>query len=121
MLLNLDFKRPLRMYVVWFPMYVGDARERWNPSLLSDSRAVHYWDEQRIVGRMYLQQAARIWPKRAADTVPPQDEAVWDAYFLYGPNARWGNRLPDVTSWGAPILKTRETLEQRLTRLLKRN
>jgi hypothetical protein len=119
MLLRVSSKSSLRVYAVWFPMYPGDARDRWNPSLLNDPRVVHYWDEQRTIGRTYLQNVARLWAKRAAGTVPPQEEAVWDAFLLYGPRARWEEQLPDVVSWGAPILATRDVLERRLTQTVK--
>ena len=117
-LLRFGSKPSLRVYVVWFNMYSGDARERWNPSLLTDGRVVQYWDEQRTVGRLYLPHVARLWSKRADSTVPPQDDALWDAYFLYGPRVRWENQPPDVVSWGAPILRTRDVLEAQLERLL---
>jgi hypothetical protein len=60
-----------------------------------------------------------MWAKRAAETIPPQDDALWDAYLLYGPGASWNDQPPEVESWGATILATRATLERDLKRLLK--
>ncbi len=118
-LLDPNLNAPLRVYAVWFNMYPGDARERWRAALLTDARVRHYWDEQRSVGRRYLQTLARLWPVRGAETVVPQADALWDAYLLYPPDARWDEELPDVVSWGSTILRTKETLDLDIQRTLK--
>ena len=118
-LLGLNVDAPLRVYAVWFKMYPGDARERWRADLLTDARVRHYWDEPRSVGRLYLQTLPRIWPLRAAETVLPQADALWDAYLLYPADARWDEQPPDVISWGATILQTQESLDRDLRRALK--
>lgn len=110
---------PLRVYAVWFNMYPGDARERWRAELLTDARVHHYWDEQRSVGRRYLQTLPRLWPMRSAETVLPQADALWDAYLLYGPDSSWDDEPPDVFSWGSTILQTKETLDRDIRRVLK--
>ncbi len=110
---------PLRVYAVWFNMYPGDARDRWRAELLTDARVQHYWDEQRSVGRRYLQTLPRLWPMRAAETVVPQADALWDAYLLYRPDTSWDDDLPDVCSGGATLLQTKETLDRDIRRLLK--
>jgi hypothetical protein len=115
--LNVD--APFRVYAVWFKMYPGDARERWRAELLTDARVRHYWDEQRSVGRLYLQTLPRIWPVRAAETVLPQADALWDAYLLYPADARWDEQPPDVISWGATILQTKESLDRDVRQALK--
>ena len=110
---------PLRVYAVWFNMYPGDARERWRPTLLPDARVRHYWDEPRSIGRLYLQLLARLWPSRAAESVVPQADALWDAYLLYAADARWDDDPPAVISWGSTILETQQTLEHDILRLVK--
>ena len=112
-------KASLRVYAVWFNMYPGDARERWRADRLTDPRVAQFWDERRSIGLLFYPTVLRMWAKRAAETIPPQDDALWDAYLLYGPRARWTDQPPDVVSWGATILSTRETLERDLKRLLK--
>ena len=100
-------------------MYPGDAREHWRPQLLTDTRVRHYWDDQRSVGRLFLQILPRLWPVRAVETVPPQADALWDAYLLYPGDARWEDEPPNVFSWGSTILQTKETLDQSMRQLLK--
>jgi len=110
---------PLRVYAVWFKMYPGDARERWRPELLGDVRVRHYWDEERFVGRGFLQVLPRLWALRAPETVLSQADALWDAYLLYRTDARWDEEPPTALSWGATILQTQETLQRDIAPLLK--
>lgn len=110
----------LRVYAVWYNMFPGDSRERWRPDLLSDSRVTHYWDQPRAVGLVYFQDLTRMWERRAPETVPPQDLILWDAYLLYGADARWDQQPPDVVSWGSTILMVRDRLKQDLSGILKR-
>jgi len=110
----------LRVYAVWFNMFPGDAREQWRSDLLNDARVVHYWDEQKSVGRFYFQTLPLIWERRAPGTMTPQDLALWDAYLLYGPDARWNDQPPEMISWGATILLTREKLARDFNQILTR-
>ena len=112
-------KTPLRVYAVWFNIYPGDSRQGWRPDLLTDSRVIQYWDEPRSVGRLYYQSLPQIWPARAAETLPPIETTLWDAYLLYGPAARWDGQLPDVVSWGSTIVRTRESLNHDFEQALK--
>jgi hypothetical protein len=106
----------LRVYAVWFNMYPSDTRQRWRDSLLTDPRVRQYWDEQRGVGRLYLQTLPAIWPRRSADTRLSNTDALWDAYLLYERDAYWGDAPPDVISWGSPIIGATETLHNDLER-----
>jgi hypothetical protein len=117
-LANPRLDKELRVYAIWFNMYSGDARQRWRDTLLTDARVRHYWDEQRAVGRQYLQTLPMIWPKRSAETVLPDADALWDAYLLYGRDAHWGDQPPEIVSWGSPILRTTETLARDLERMV---
>ncbi len=110
----------LRVYAVWFNMFPGDSREYWRADLLTDSRVVHLWDDERSVGRLYYQLLPKIWERRAVGTIPPQDLTLWDAYLLYAPEARWIDEPPDVISWGSTILLTLDRLNRDLKEALKR-
>jgi len=118
-LLGPNRNAPLRVYAVWFNMYPGDARARWRAELLTDERVRHYWDEQRSVGRLFLQILPRLWSVRAPETVLPQADALWDTYLLYPADARWDEAPPNAVSWGSTILQTKETLEQNVLQLLR--
>jgi hypothetical protein len=102
----------LQVYVVWFSMIATDARAawRWTGNVMSDSRVVHFWDDQKVVGRWFAQQET-----------PAQIDAgiVWDTYFLYGPEAEWVAKPEPLISSGATVLDEYDTLDKNLRPLLK--
>jgi hypothetical protein len=89
----------VRVYTVWFAMLGGDARAAWKPELLDDRRVRHYWDEDRLAGSWFARQ------------VEGYDGIVWDAYYLYGADARWGESLPAAVSSGSTVIAERKQLE----------
>jgi hypothetical protein len=101
-------------------MYPGDGRSKWPPALLTDSRAVHFWDEQRIVGRLFLSLLPAMFDRRASNTLQPVDDALWDAFFIYAPGDRWQDAPALPVTWGYPIMVTRDQLVSEVDALLKR-
>ena len=101
----------LRVYVVWFSMLPTDARSRWGwtAGVLEDSRVVHFWDEKKKVGRYFA--------GKDPDTNAP--EVVWDAYYLYGPDAEWTTKPEPLISTGATVRGEAGELKNRLLPLLK--
>lgn len=56
-------------------------------TLLSDPRARHFWDPQRLVGRLF---------QPALGT----GEAAWDVWLLFDPAARWPEgAAPEIAWW----------------------
>lgn len=84
---------------------------RWGGSALTDQRVTHFWDEQRIVGRWY-----------SVNGTSEEKEAgiVWDAYYLYGPDAEWTSQPPPLLSSGGTVREKYEEIERQLTPLLTR-
>lgn len=110
-LLDTDRKADIRGFVVWFPMYRGDAKDRWHAELLSDRRLQHRWDQQKAIGRFFLNQRDLIRPMHASGTWPKDADALWDAWLLFGPTAKWTGTVPDgLISWGATVLRTNQRL-----------
>jgi len=99
-------------------MYPGDARSKWPATLLTDSRVLHYWDEDRVIGTRYLAQLPAIIERRAPETLQPNADAMWDAFFVYAPGDRWQAPVAVPTSWGYPIMVTREELRRQVQALL---
>jgi hypothetical protein len=99
-------------------MYPGDARAAWPASLLTDARVVHFWDERRDVGRIYLSRLTSMLDRRAANTLTPAADAMWDTYYLYPRGDRWNDVVPVPVSWGYPIMATRDQLAADLDRLI---
>jgi hypothetical protein len=95
----------LDVIAVWMPAFPGDAREKWSPNLLTDSRADHYWDEGFVVGRFFKEQA---------DFSRFPGPHVWDAYVLFGPEAKWETVPTPMVGWGNTILGERNSLTEQL-------
>jgi hypothetical protein len=96
----------LKVYVVWFSMLAGDSRSGWDHCAVPDPRATNLWDQKQL--------ASRTLGPAVEGAAPP----VWDAYLLYGPDARWGDEPPQPVSTGATIYGTRQRLEKAITPLL---
>lgn len=101
----------LRVYAVWFSMITTDARSRWSwtGGSLNDPRVVHYWDENKKVGRFFA----------GKDPETDDPNVVWDTYYLYGPEAEWRTKPEPLVSTGSTILDELDGLKKGLEPLLK--
>ena len=102
------------MYAVWFNMYPGDARSKWPSALLTDPRVAHFWDEEREAGRLYMSQLTTMLARRAPATLPPTEDALWDAFLVYPRGDQWKDPIPFPATWGYPIMVTRDHLIREL-------
>jgi hypothetical protein len=98
-ILDRNPRADLRVIAVWFPNIDGDVRESWPAEVLDDPRVVHLWEEGQAIGRWY-----------GARTRPGEDWTEWDAFFVYGPEARWSDGPPPHLAWGRTIVREREKL-----------
>lgn len=92
-------------------MLPTDARARWSwtGGVLTDPRAVHFWDEKRTVGRWFT-----------APGNPAGDGGiVWDAYYLYGPDAQWDSKPEPLISTGTTVRDGADELKRQLLPLLR--
>jgi len=88
-------------------MVWGDAREAWDPGVIFDPRVKQFWDQEKLAGQWF------------AENVEGYQGIVWDAYYLYGPEAIWGEAPPPSLSSGGTIYGEGQQLEQALLPLLK--
>ena len=98
----------LRVYAVWLPMLWGDAPETWNGNTLPDMRVTHFWDGERQVGEWF------------AEEVEGYRGVSWDAYYLYGPEAKWDAIPPSLVGSGSTIIDQREAIRTQVNGLLKK-
>jgi hypothetical protein len=77
--------------------------------VLTDPRVVNFWDENRVVGRWFAQH----------DPENSDSGIVWDAYYLYGPDAEWDSTPQPLISSGATVRAEADTLKNKLLPLLK--
>ncbi|MFN2492357.1 MAG: hypothetical protein ABR501_05675 [Pyrinomonadaceae bacterium] len=101
----------LRVYVVWFSVLPTDARSRWKwtGGILTDNRVIHFWDEQKTVGRWFAQQE---------EPQTGEAEFVWDAYYLYGADAQWDHKPEPLKATGATVRAEADRLKNALIPLL---
>jgi len=85
-------------------MLPGDSRVRWDPSLLTDPRVVHYWDIEAEIGRWFGQNQDAIGFSYFSGAV------VWDAYLLFGPQAQWTDVPNPLESFGFTVLADKDEL-----------
>jgi hypothetical protein len=101
-------------------MYPGDARSKWPSALLTDQRVTHYWDESRALGTAFLSHLPAMLDRRAEATLQPTADAMWDAYFLYGPGDIWRDPVPVPIAWGYPIMVTRDHFVREINALARK-
>jgi hypothetical protein len=86
-----------------------DSRAAIDTALIGDRRVTQFWDENRVVGR---------WLADAGVGDVEASGVVWDAYYVFGPEATWNERPGPVTGFGAPVVSERDELERELAPLL---
>jgi len=89
-------------------MYGDDERSKWPNNLLTDSRVVHFWDEQKIAG---------AWFGKHPDYLN-SDQELWDAFLVYGTEAYWADKPSHFVGMGRTIIAKREDLRKNLLPLL---
>ena len=74
---------------------------------MPDSRVIHFWDGQRLVGRWFAHQ------------VDGYEGITWDVYYLYGPEAEWDAVPSSLIGSGSTIFNQQAMLEAEITLLLQ--
>jgi hypothetical protein len=95
----------LRVHTVWLP-FLGGTRGAIDGTLLADARVRHYWDEQAVTSQWF------------GTNLPGQSGFFWDAYVVYGPDARWSEEPPQPTEFGTTVIGDSASLEQAIRSLL---
>ena len=114
-LLDANPDAELSVYAVSFHMLPSDHLARrlvWPEDLMGDPRVMHFWDENRLIGRWYETEVTRL----AGDE---EERVEWDAYFLYGPDAVWAEKPPQEVSWGRTIVGSRGELKRHFDALIR--
>ena len=88
----------LSVLVVWLPMLNGDSQQMIDQQVLADHRVTYFWDPGRVMGRWF------------SDHVTGDPGPTWDAFFLYGPQARWGTVPGPLIGSGSTVIGSRDEL-----------
>jgi hypothetical protein len=92
------------------PALPSDSRSEWDPNLLDDARVLSLWDEERLVGT-WLAGESNI----EIESLGP---FVWDAFLLFGSDARWESAPTGLVATGVPVIGEATKLSSAVRRLL---
>jgi hypothetical protein len=103
---------PIRVYSIWFSMLPGDTPLAFASAqkTMPDPRVAHFWDGQKIAGRWFKENLTPDYPGRI----------MWDAYYLYGPEAQWKTLPGPLMIWGRTIMDKRQELLKESSLLVRR-
>ncbi len=81
----------LKVFVVWTPAFPGDNREKAEKSmsLVTDQRAIHFWDGTRKLGDRY----------KEVLNLPSGIKTAWDVYFAFRADSEWKETPPKPEVW----------------------
>ena len=92
---------------MWFNTLPGDAREKWDATLMPDPRVTQFWDDEKLAGQFFADQEGFIFGSIA-----------YDIYYLYGPESRWDFKPSSLVSSGYTVMAKRNQLKEDIGRLL---
>lgn len=114
-ILEADPEAELVVFAVSFDMVMTDSRAGWSAGSLHDSRVVHLWDEERVLGSWFA-----LHP-RFRDRGLIGGGVMWDTWLLFGPDARWGEDGPaPLSGAGHTIVRTRQRLREEVETMVSR-
>ncbi len=82
--------------MIWMPILPTDARDKWDAHLLDDPRVTQLWDADRTTGRWFADDPTLGLGDGGA--------VAWDAFLLFGPEARWDRGPAGLLASGTPIV-----------------
>jgi hypothetical protein len=89
-------------------MLATDSRGRWSASRLPGANVRQYWDGDRTVG---------TWLADHDVGGLGYPGVVWDAFFVFGPDAHWIGEPAPLLASGSPVVSETGSLERALRRL----
>ena len=89
-------------------MLGGDSRDDWDGRTTPDSRVMHFWDGEYMVGQWFARE------------VDGYQGIAWDVYYLYGPDSTWESVPSAQVGSGGTIYRQREALKRQLLKLLNK-
>ena len=107
---------PLLVLIVWEPVLWSDLGPPASSvlSIVSDKRAVQFWDEDRSLSRFMVQSATEDLSILApGDSVTP-DTIVWDFVAVFPPGASWSAH-PRPSYYGGPVVDVIDQVRSRLS------
>ena len=95
----------LRVYAVWLHQRITDKRGSIDDSILADPRVTQYWDAEGLTGTFFAD--IDLGGLGASGF-------VYDAYYLFDGDARWGDVPAPLAGSGVPVISTGDELLAKL-------
>jgi hypothetical protein len=110
----------LSALIVWEPVIASDTGPPAASVLsrLSDTRSVHFWDEDRSLSKALVQEAIRNPSLFGTEVPSTPDTIVWDFVAVFPPGARWDGSFPQPVYYGAPVVEHIEQVNSRLVEVM---
>jgi hypothetical protein len=90
-------------------MYPGDTRQDAVENVVfDDPRVTSFWDPHEISGKWFGRHASG----------GSEGLIVWDAFYAFGPTAKWEDRPRGVVAAGGPIIGGVDSLQSGFVPLL---
>lgn len=111
---------PVRVLVVWEPVLLSDIAPPLSAvlSLVSDRRAMQFWDPDRTLSQQMLQAARETPAVLPFDGEVGEEEEegliVWDYLAIYPAGLRWEDSMPAPIYGNAPVIRYMEEVRKRL-------
>jgi hypothetical protein len=91
----------VQFYVVWLNQRSTDAKETIDATLLDDPRVRQYWDGEGLTG---------TWFAKADLGGLGYSGFVYDAYYVFGPDATWTDEPAPLVGARVPVVSYVEEL-----------
>lgn len=113
---------PLRIFVVWMHVTVGDRHPPNSLVLLRipDQRAEQWWDPHRLIAKAMLRDYPPDTGLAMADTSGAGPPLIWNFVALWRPGVTWNERVPLPDFSGHPIEEYVERFRRRASELSRR-
>jgi len=106
----------LRVLIVWEPVIWTDTGPPGDSVLsrISDSRTVHFWDQDLLLSKALVQEWNRSGVRIEAEGGNDPDVIIWDFVAVFARGARWEGAFPQSVYHGSPVVEHVEQVHAKL-------
>jgi hypothetical protein len=110
----------MRVLLVWEHATAGDhvTPDTEVLALTPDPRVIQFWDPHRVTSHAMMRELPHDLGYAMADTTGGSPPLIWDIALVYGPGARWGERIPAPSYFATPVADSIDGFRAALARTL---
>ncbi|HEX2445006.1 MAG TPA: hypothetical protein VHJ77_13755 [Vicinamibacterales bacterium] len=108
-------EQKVKVFSVWLPILRSDQGPPGRSALgrLSDDRASHYWDPDKLVAARLARDARSPQPVQECCV---RSGTLWDIAAVYPPGVLWTDRLPVAIVFDGPVVGKKGAIRSGLMR-----